>query len=296
MRHPAIRLAFAAALTAFAASGPAHADAPAGARTGAPGPEAARFGYNGYVGGIKIGEATMEIAFARARYAAKVRLETGGLLGWFVEWRNGSEAYGAPTPAGDAPLSIASYRNDSFWKGKDRFVEVAYPDGVGHIVRADPHPVTDEGRPAVPSDLLTNVLDPISAIAAIGRRIEATGQCDASFGVFDGRRRYQFKVRDEGEADIGKSSSSPFGGVARKCAFVFENVAGFKVRKNKEPSEPTRGVAYFRRAEAGAPTMPIRVETESDYGSVILLLREVQTIDPELAQQAARKIDGPAPE
>ncbi|MEQ9123626.1 MAG: DUF3108 domain-containing protein, partial [Alphaproteobacteria bacterium] len=262
----------------------------------APAPEAARFGYNGYVGGIKIGEATMEIAFARARYAAKVQLETGGLLGWFVEWRNGSEAYGAPTPAGDAPLSIASYRNDSFWKGEDRFVEVAYPDGVGRIVRADPHPVTDEGRPAVPPDLLTNVLDPISAIAAIGRRIEATGRCDASFGVFDGRRRYQFKVRDEGETDIGKSGSAPFGGVARKCAFVFENVAGFKVRKNKKPSEPTRGVAYFRRAEAGAPTMPVKVETESDYGSVILLLREVQTIDPELAQQAARKIDGPAPE
>ena len=256
--------------------------------------EAARFTYEGYVGGVKIGTAIADVAFGRERYAAKLDLETGGLVGFFYKWRNGSEAYGAAAPAGDAPLSLAFYRNGSRWKGEDRFVEVAAENGVAEIVRATPHPVRDEGRPAVAPALLKNVLDPISALAAIGRVIETTGSCKASFGVFDGRRRYQLKVTDLGEADLDRSRYTPYSGAARKCGFVFEHVAGFKKRKDDDDREPTQGKAYYRRAAEGAPVMPVKIIADSSYGSAILHLSRVELLDPELAaalaEQAADKL------
>jgi|GEM_PF-649395 len=265
--------------------------------------EAARFTYEGYVGGIKIGTAVADIAFGQDNYAAKMNLETGGLVGLFYKWSNGSEAYGAAAPAGDAPLSLGFYRNGNVWKGKDRYVEVVAADGMAELQRAVPHPVQDEGRPPVAPELLKNVLDPISALAAIGRVIDDTGSCKTSFGVFDGRRRYQLKVSDEGETEVGRSRTAPFGGAARKCAFVFEPVAGFKDKKKAE-RQPTTGLAYFRQARDGAPLMPVQIVADSSYGKIIMHLNAVELLDPvkaaqastlSLADDAARKLGDSAP-
>ena len=286
---------FAVAVTAFAAAlGVAALAADARAETsGGAAHEAARFSYVGYMGGLKIGWAEADVAFAEGRYAATLKMETGGMVGWFVEWRHGSEAYGGTAAAGDAPLSADRYRNDSFSKGRDRLIEVAYPGHTAEVTFADPHPVRDEGRPAVDPALLTNVLDPLSAIVAIGRRIETSGKCDASFGVFDGRRRYQLKVVDEGRRDLGRSRYAPYGGPARRCGFVFERIAGFK---NMNNDEPTSGHAYFRRAADGAPLMPVQIVADTQYGAAILHLQGLELLDATLVQQAARKTDGPTPE
>ncbi len=246
--------------------------------------EAARFRYEGFMGGIKIGWAEADVASTDQRYVAKLKMETGGLVGWFVEWRHGSEAVGKTTRAAATPLTGDHYRNDNFWKEKERFVEVAYKNGMAEIVEATPHPVKDEGRPEVPANLRVNVIDPVSAIFAVGRELERTGKCDASFGVFDGRRRYQLKMTDKGDVDLGRSRYAPFGGEARRCDFVFERVAGFK---NKDSDDPTRGRAYFRRAKEGAPMMPVQVAADMKYGAAILHLQEVELLDPKLAEQAA---------
>ena len=109
---------------------------------------AAKFRYVGYMGGVKIGWAEAEIATAPKRYSANLKMETGGLIGWFVEWRHASASVGAM--AGDADgLAPDRYGNAAFWKEKERYIEVAFPDGTAEIAEATPHPVKDENRPAV---------------------------------------------------------------------------------------------------------------------------------------------------
>mgnify|MGYP002629001192 CR=1 FL=1 len=255
----------------------------------APGVEAATFAYVGYMGGIKVGWANADIAVAPDRYGAALKMETGGMVGWFIEWRHGSNANGAVQPGGIAPLAPAFYRNDAYWKERDRFVEVAFPAGVAGIAAADPHPVTDEGRPAVPAFMLQDVLDPLSAIVAIGRTIETTGRCDASFGVFDGRRLYQLKVTDDGDTMLSSSSRAPFGGEARRCRFVFERKAGFK---NIQSDDPTAGRAYFRRTAPGAPIMPVQVVADTSYGAALLNLQSATLLDAAATQRALAPTEG----
>lgn len=251
-------------------------------------PAAARFGYTGYMGGIKVGYATIDVSLGQERYAAKLSMETGGLAGMFVDWQHGSSAYGAATPNGAAPFTADAYLNSSIWRGENRYVEVGFADGVAEIDKAAPHPVEDEGRPAVDANMRRGVLDPLSAILALGRALEETGVCTADFGVFDGRRRYQFVVTDSGDRELERNSYAPFGGVARRCDFEFKRVAGFK---NDKKGPPTKGRAYFRSTADGAPLMPIQVFADSKYGATILHLRTVELIDPALAELAARKLD-----
>jgi hypothetical protein len=235
------------------------------------------------MGGVKIGWAETEIVVGQDRYLAKMKMETGGMVGWFFEWRHASVATGATMPSKTAPLAGDTYRNDSFWKETDRYIEVTYDNGIARISDASPHPIKDEGRPAVPEDLLTDVLDPLSAITAIGRIIDATGSCNASFGVFDGRRRYQLQVMDNGDTEIGRSRFAPYGGEARRCDFIFERVAGFKQLKS---DDPTRGRAYFRRVARGSPLMPVQVAADTKYGGAVLHLKDIELLDPDLAEQA----------
>lgn len=250
--------------------------------------QAARFLYEGFVGGIRVGEATADVALTSTAYAANLRLETAGMMGMFFSWRHLTAVQGVAGPDGGSPLEGGAYRNESVWKGKNRIIQVDYHDKVAEISNAEPHPVKDEGRPEIEAALRKDVLDPFSAIVALGRTLETTGSCNASYGVYDGRRRYQFVATDEGSATVDKSRYAPFGGETHVCSFVFERVAGFKEKDNGKP--PTGGAAYLRRAEPYAPMMPVKVVVGTKYGNAILHLAEVERIDAELATLAAQKL------
>lgn len=276
-----------AVLFSILAMTPLLAQASEAVKESAPG-QAARFFYEGFVGGLRVGAATADVAFTPDAYAATLKLKTAGMAGLFFSWEHSSTASGAAAAAGDAPLVGAHYRNESFWKGKDRFIEVAYRDQIAELSASEPDPVVEEGRPEISADLRFNVLDPLSAIVALGRQVETTGRCDASFGVFDGRRRYQMVATDDGVADTGKSRYAPFGGEARVCSFVFERVAGFKQKNMELP--PTSGAVFLRKATPFAPLMPVKIIVSTKYGDAILHLKQVERIDAELAALAAQKL------
>lgn len=242
--------------------------------------ESANYAYKGYVGGLKIGTALIDVAFDDDKYGVELDLQVGGVVSWFVDWQNRSQATGVTRQADAAvgmPLAGAFYRNASEWEGKSRVIEVAYPDGVAELTRAVPHPVEDEGRPEVPASMLDGVIDPISAIVGLGAVIEKTGRCDMRFDVFDGRRLYDMKVVDDGEVEIGRSKRAPYGGMVRRCSFEFGRKAGFK-RKNAG-KEPTRGVAYFRESLGDTPVMPVQIKAETSYGAAVLHLQQITPLD-----------------
>ena len=252
---------------------------------------AGAFVYQGYAGGFKIGEVAMDVALRDGRYAAAMRLETAGMVGWFVEWRHGTAVQGAASlnqgsvPHG-APLTVQKYHADSYWKKKDRFVNFEVgPSGVAEVTDAAPHPIKDEERPTITDAQRTNILDPLTAIIAIGRTLEQTGSCKASYPVYDGRRRYTLRVEDQGVAELEPSRRTPYEGDAQRCKFVFERVAGFR-REIAADDEPTNGRAYYRRPAPGAPMMPVKIVAELDLGSAIINLKQYKPLDPAKAEQA----------
>ena len=290
----AIRQTLASLLCALAASAAATPALANSVMDGAPAanPEAAgSFVYQGYAGGLKVGEATMNVALRNGRYAAKMRLETAGMIGWFVEWRHGTSVQGAASPdqgpaIHGAPLTVESYHADSYWKKKDRFVNFEVrKGGIAEVTKATPHPVKDEERSTITDAQRTDILDPLSAIIAVGRTLEQTGSCKASYPVYDGRRRYTLKIEDQGIAELEPGRRTPYEGDAQRCKFVFERVAGFR-KALAGDDEPTNGRAYYRRPAPGAPMMPVKIIAELELGSAIINLKQYNALDPAQAEQA----------
>lgn len=254
-------------------------------------PEAAgSFVYQGYIGGLKVGEVAMDMALRDGRYAANMRLETAGMVSWFVEWRHSTLVKGKASadqgPASHgAPLTVKSYQADSYWKKKDRFVNFEVRNGgVAEVTTAAPHPVADERRSTITDAQRTDVLDPLSAIIAVGRTLEQTGSCKASYPVYDGRRLYTVKIEDQGIAELEPSRRTPYEGDAQRCKFVFERVAGFR-KKSAADDDPTNGRAYYRRPAPGAPMMPVKIVADLELGSAIINLKQYKSLNPAKAEQ-----------
>lgn len=245
-----------------------------------------RFSYSGYIGGLKIGTSSVDVASDNSKYAVELKMKTGGVIGWFVEWLHRSSAFGLVQDQGNFPLSPNAYRNQSVWEEKERLLQVIFSSGTANILLANPHPIDDERREPIPEKKRQNTVDPLTALIGVGRMIEEKGTCKSTFDIFDGRRLFQLRIEDKGLVKTSQSRFAPFGGDARRCDFTFEQMAGFKRLKEQKPN---KGSFYFRHVSEHAVMMPIKVKAESNYGDLIIHLRNVESIGPEFIKKTIQE-------
>jgi hypothetical protein len=245
-----------------------------------------RFSYSGYIGGLKIGTSSVDVASDNSKYAVELKMKTGGVIGWFVEWLHRSSAFGLVQDQGNFPLSPNAYRNQSVWEEKERLLQVIFSSGTANILFANPHPIDDERREPIPEKKRQNTVDPLTALIGVGRMIEEKGTCKSNFDIFDGRRLFQLRIEDKGLVKTSQSRFAPFGGDARRCDFTFKQMAGFKRLKEQKPN---KGSFYFRHVSEHAVMMPIKVKAESNYGDLIIHLRNVESIGPEFIKKTIQE-------
>lgn len=248
--------------------------------------EGGEFSYVGYMGGVKIGNATIGVALKTDDYSVKLNMETGGIVGWFVKWTNLSAVFGKMSAENEEIFSPVSYQNQSVWKEKRRLIEIAFEAGKTEVQTAIPDPIKDEGRKSISVTDLKNAIDPLTALIKVGKTIEKTGSCTSILKIFDGRRLFQIEIEDKGSAEVSVTRRAPFGGKAHRCDFVSKQLAGFK--PNKEPSEKS-GSFYFRQLDDSAGIMPVQIKADSSYGSLIMHLKHFQNLKPEVIKQAKQK-------
>ena len=237
------------------------------------------FSYVGYMGGIKIGNATIDVALKTGDYSVKLNMETGGIVGWLVNWTNTSAVFGKMGAENERVFSPVSYQNQSVWEEKRRLIEIAFEAGRTEVQTAIPDPIKDEGRKAISATDLSNAIDPLTALIKVGKMIEKTGSCTSILKIFDGRRLFQIEIEDKGPAEVSVTRRAPFGGKAHRCDFVSKQLAGFKPKKE---SGEKSGSFYFRQVNDNAAVMPIQIKADSAYGSLIMHLKHVQNIRPEV--------------
>ncbi len=245
-----------------------------------------RFSYSGYIGGLKIGTASVDVAMDDSKYAVELKMKTGGVIGWFVEWLHRSSAFGLVQDQGNFPLSPNAYRNQSVWEEKERLLEIIFFSGNAKILLANPHPIDDERREPIPEEKRQNTVDPLTALIGVSRMIEEKGTCKSTFDIFDGRRLFQLRIEDKGIVKTSKNRFAPFGGDARRCDFALKQTAGFKRLKEEKPN---KGSFYFRHVNDHSVIMPIKVKAESNYGDLIIHLRNVESIGPEFIKKITRQ-------
>jgi len=235
----------------------------------APGPvraEPLNASYQIYFGGFHLlsAEASWEQGFDNYRIAGKA--EAQGFIGWLYPWRGATESHGLISAGKIIPQRHENRGNST--QG-ERLVALRY-DPKGAIAEALVRPEPDwEGRHPLPADAGEGTLDPLSVIAGLSELLEKSGRCEGSFQVFDGRRRYDLTVSDVGQAELEATDYSIFAGAARGCRLDYELLGGHRVERNKYAATAGERIVWVGRPEAGAPLIPVRLQIETAYGTLM---------------------------
>lgn len=230
--------------------------------------------YEVYFGGLHILSAESEFAPETRRYAVTAKAETRGILSVFFGWRGETRSAGRF----DGRRAVPDRHTNFGWRGDEqRSVILTYgPDGEVTETRIDPAPDPEEVT-ALPEDAETGTIDPLTVIAQVSRTMSQTGTCDGEFAVFDGRRRYDLRVSDQGMETLPATSYSIFSGEARRCRVEYAMLGGERKDPSKYSKTARDRVVYVARPVKDAPAIPVALKIETDFGTLMAHLTGVET-------------------
>lgn len=239
--------------------------------------------YEVYFGGLHIASATAELDRTDSGYRLAAKGHTQGILDFFFSWHGHTESVGAFAEGGPVP---ARHRNHGYRGERERKVALAY-DGSGDVaaVLVEPPPDPEEVN-ALPDDAEAGTIDPLSVIAGLSETLTQGAECSGEFRVFDGRRRYDLIVTDEGTQHFEANNYSIFSGEARACGIEYRLLGGDRKEKSKYVETARDRVVYVGRPLAEAPAIPVRAKIETDFGTAMAHLTSVSAGGKQLALQA----------
>lgn len=234
--------------------------------------------YRVFVGGVTALDVDATLEVTGDRYRIAVSAVTGGTIGRLFTWKTESQSDGHRQ--GD-DLRPASHRQSSQFRGEPRNVTLTYGPQGDVSATVTPPPETDDREP-VPPALQRGTLDPLSAVLDLLIAVGASERCDRSLPVFDGRRRYDMMFTEVGRRIVDPSRYSVFSGVAQQCRVSYRPVAGYgksgptgRFWQRSNPADRPPVDLWLAPLAAGYPPLPVRLETDSDFGSVVVHLTGV---------------------
>ncbi|KAA0688829.1 DUF3108 domain-containing protein [Azospirillum brasilense] len=248
--------------------------------------------YRVHVGGVAVLDARAELTLTEGRYSVQVDAATDGFLGRLFPWETRSLSVGTVRPDGVAPIR---HTQSGLLRGSPRTVTLDYgPDG--RVRTQVSPPPEEEDRDPVPEDLTRQSRDPLSGVVDMMLAGHGEG-CQRTVPIYDGRRRYDMIFTDRGMTMVGESRHSVFSGAARQCRVSHKPIAGYE----RTPRQPfwQRGGGREERppvdlwiapVEGAGPPLPVRLETDSGFGGVVVHLTAVRKTD-----QTAERPAGPVP-
>ncbi|WP_247875762.1 DUF3108 domain-containing protein [Azospirillum sp. TSH100] len=234
--------------------------------------------YRVFVGGVTALDVDATLDVAGDHYRVAVSAVTGGTIGRLFNWRSDSQSDG--NVHGD-DLRPTSHRQTSLLRGEPRNVTLTYGPQGDVSTSVTPPPETDDREP-VPPALQRDTLDPLTAVLDLLFAVGASQSCDRSLPVFDGRRRYDMVFSEVGRRIVDPSRYSIFSGVAQQCRVTYKPVAGYarsssggRFWQRNNPADRPPVNLWLAPVAAGYPPLPVRLETDSDFGSVVVHLTGV---------------------
>ena len=269
--------AIAAALALFWAQGAQAAggegtDAEAGVS-----PTKLEVAWSIYVAGLGVGKMVMSATLKGDDYSAVSSVATSGLVQVIWESKIKAESEGTIQ---DGKVVPVIYKSRNQMPDKLQTVDLLYEAGFPATLVANPiyntarFPVTDEQK--------TGTIDPLSAMvaAAAGVTASAENPCGTVLPVFDGKRRYDIRMKYMRTIQV-MEGEHPYRGSALACQLEYVQIAGFKPSLDPEDREfPVIHVELAQVQRPDAPEhpllVPLKVWADTAFGMAIAQANHVK--------------------
>lgn len=233
--------------------------------------ETIRAGYEIYTGGFQAMSIQARAAVLAETYDIDVNLRTTGVIDWILRFNQKIETRGRIT---NAPFPLSYVSNGTFF-GSQRSIRLDYRGG-GRVDAIIEPPNDDDDRTPVPEAMKLDTFDPMSVFVAVNQAAADGGSpCRAKVPVFDGRRRFNLVLEDDGPGVVESSTYSVFSGPALRCKVQMERLAGFQQNPRFNSRAPRISILYLARFGEKALWLPVRLESDSSFGLVVGHLTEV---------------------
>jgi len=234
----------------------------------------ARLEYEVWAGGVRVLEAEIVMRVADGRYRMELDAELVGPPSWVEEYSLKAFSQGVLGETGPEP---EIYRQESDQGDKERWMQLAYADG---FPEAEANFNLERKRQPVDDAMKQDSVDPLTGLLSLVLQVAGAGSCQGLVPVFDGRRRFDVVLTDQGESELPRSRYNAYEGPAQRCAVALKPIAGYRTSGNEQ--FPNDVVLQGAEIVPGLPALPVRLETKIAYGALLLHLVDYEAIDPDL--------------
>ncbi len=231
--------------------------------------------YDVYAGGFKALNATLIMDLDKKAYDMGLKAETQGFIGSLFPWK---ASFNASGHAEKGVLIPTIYTERSTWRDSVKITEMNYGPS-GKVLKST---TQDGAKTTVDRDidesLANDTQDLLTGTLAMLQSVKNTQKCAGKFPVFDGKRRFNIALTDEGTETLAPSKYSSFEGEAIRCTLKVEPVAGFKPKdakrgwmavQNHTEERHKLPTLWLARMKDSGQMVPVRMEIASAYGSVV---------------------------
>jgi hypothetical protein len=245
--------------------------------------EGVALGYEGYLGGLHMMTAEVEMARNDENYWMETNAEGRGLVGWILDWQ--SKAVTEGVVGEDDSLRPLRHRRDMIRGGKPaKIMQIEYrDDGVPLVARLR------EGGEAkfAEAENRKGTVDPMSVVTAIVDQMAAGQVCAGKFQVFDGKLRYDAAAEMGEQGRLTGNKYMMYKGTAERCDLVLTAIDGFdedepkgNPRDREVAADDTMVLTlWFASPAEGLPSVPVMATAESDYGGLRIYLARAEVAD-----------------
>jgi hypothetical protein len=226
---------------------------------------------------VRILEAQITIRTSGQRYRMDMEAELVGPPSWVEDYKLESFSEGLLGEAGPEPKI---YPIESDEGDEDHWVQLTYANGLP-LVEADTN-LEKKRREPVGDALKQDSIDPLTGLLSLVLQVAAKGSCEGKVPVFDGRRRFDVSLADAGAGEVAKSRINAYEGPTRRCEVKLTPIAGYRYSGHDKAQFPESVVLQGAELVPGLPALPVRLDTEIEYGALILHLVDYEAIEPDL--------------
>ena len=211
----------------------------------------------GYLSGFKVGIASGKFTKNNDKILLEIKAETVGITKLLFPWEQTIIVEALLLQKEIKPIF---YRIDDLReKTKKGHMELTFKNDLAEVSSAIPSIISDTRRKPVPKELIKNVLDPASALIALGYMSGIDNNCNHKIKVFDGRRRFNLFTEDMGIEELTPSVFTDSSGKALKCKFFIKKIAGYSDKELKR--HPKSGYIWLQKLQNSNIMMfPIKVQ------------------------------------
>lgn len=243
--------------------------------------------YDVYVGGLRMLEVESDLTLGADSYDVDLSAHIVGVAAAFSGWRSDVRSSGRLEGARLRPArnTVQRINGDS-----DKTTTITFL-GEGRIDVEMVPSSKPKREQTIPPQRLVEALDPLSGVVSILQALHAgTPACAGQVPVFDGRRLYRADLSDSGTVMLAKAEQGLYSGAARRCTLSLTPMVGdFNFGDERRTAKPTEYLQRTARAPdqrvittwlaspgGNLPAVPVRIESESPWGRVIVHLRAIE--------------------